>query len=251
MVPARIMIVEDEGLVALGIKEGLESLGYEVTAVASSADGAINQALSTEPDLVLMDIHLKGGTDGIEAAKQLKQTLNIPVVFLTAYSDQETLKRAIATEPFAYLIKPFEERTLHTTIQTTLHKAQQENGVKWERDWLASIVNSLADGVLIVDFKGIVKYINTAAERLIAYSRGEAEGKRLPEILKIIDRQTGSDCSIPLTETILEGKTVKRKNCLLVAGEKDGIPIDSNCAPLKNKAGNRIGVIISLRLSNS
>ena len=251
MVPTRIMVVEDEGLVALGIKEELESLGYEVTAVASSADVAINKALSTEPDLVLMDIHLKGGTDGIEAARQLKQALNIPVVFLTAYSDKETLKRAISTEPFAYLIKPFEERTLHTTIQTTLRKAQQEKKMEWERDWLASIVNSLADGVLIVDFKGIVKYINPAAERLLAYSRKETEGKRLPEILKIIDRQTGSDCSIPLSEPLLAGKTVKRKNCLLVAGEKDSSPIDYTCAPFENKAGNRIGVIISLRLSNS
>ncbi len=251
MIPARILVVEDEGLIALGIKEGLESQGYEVTAVASSADGAINQALNTEPDLVLMDIHLKGGTDGIEAARQIKQTLNIPVVFLTAYSDKETLKNAIAAEPFAYLVKPFEERTLHTTIQTSLRKAEQEKKVEWERDWLASIVNSLADSVIIVDFKGIVKYINAVAEGLLTFSREEAEGKRLPEILKLIDRQTGSDCSILLAEPLLAGKTVIRKNCLLVAGEKDGISIDYTCAPFENKAGNRIGVIISLRLSNS
>lgn len=251
MVPARIMVVEDEGLVALGIKQGLESQGYEVTALVSSADGAINKALSTEPDLVLMDIHLKGGTDGIEVARQLKQTLNIPVIFLTAYSDKETLKRAISTEPFAYLIKPFEERTLHTTIQTSLRKAEQNKKIESERDFLASILNNLADGIVIVDLKGMVEYINPAAEKLLAFSRKEAAGKKLQEILKVVDKETGANCSIPFAQPILEGKTVEKENCLLLAEGEEELPIGFICTPLENKAGNRIGVIISLYLSNT
>src|SRR5512138_3183451 len=108
MVKTRIMIVEDEGLVAMQIKETLETLGYEVPTVVHSGEEAVLKISGTEPDLILMDIHLKGEMNGIQAAKRIRASLEVPVVYLTAYSDPETLKMAELTDPYGYVLKPYD-----------------------------------------------------------------------------------------------------------------------------------------------
>src|SRR5262249_32072333 len=118
---ARIMVVEDEGITAKDIEARLTRLGYEVTAVAHSAPDAIAKAAKKRPDLVLMDIRLKGPIDGVEAAKQLRSRFDIPVTYLTAYADDHTPARAHLTAPYGYLVKPFDERELHATIQMALY----------------------------------------------------------------------------------------------------------------------------------
>src|SRR5437016_7988221 len=112
---ARILVVEDEAIVAEDIQSRLENLGYAVPAVASSGEEAMRKAVETHPDIVLMDIVLKGNMDGVEAAEQMRDRFNIPVVYLTAYSDDSTFQRAKAAEPLGYVLKPFEERELQTT----------------------------------------------------------------------------------------------------------------------------------------
>jgi two-component system, response regulator PdtaR len=126
MAEGRILIVEDEHIVAMGIKRMLKNLGYTVTGVASSAEDAVNKAESTFPDVVLMDIMLKGEVDGVEAAEEIKAMLKIPVVYLTAYSDNKILERAKATEPFGYIIKPFDEKDLYISIEVALHRHRKE-----------------------------------------------------------------------------------------------------------------------------
>ena len=121
-----VLVVEDESIVALDIQNMLGSLGYEVPVVVSSGEAAIEKAAETHPDLVLMDIRLKGDMDGIEAAEQIRGRFNIPVVYLTAYADDETLQRAKITEPYGYILKPFGERELHTAIEIALHKHKLE-----------------------------------------------------------------------------------------------------------------------------
>lgn len=126
MAEGRILIVEDEHIVAMGIKRMLKNLGYTVTGVASSGMDAISKAESTFPDLVLMDIMLKGELDGIEAAKEIKERFNLPVVYLTAYSDSNILERAKKTGPFGYIVKPFDEKDLHSNIEIALHRLRRE-----------------------------------------------------------------------------------------------------------------------------
>ena len=109
MTAVKIMVVEDEGIVALDIQSKLEGKGYEVTAVVSSGEEAVEKAAETHPNLVLMDIQLEGEMDGVEAADQIRSRFDIPVVYLTAFSDDSTLQRAKVSEPFGYLLKPFEE----------------------------------------------------------------------------------------------------------------------------------------------
>lgn len=126
MAEGRILIVEDEHIVAMGIKRMLKGLGYTVTGVASSGEDAISKAESTFPDLVLMDIMLKGELDGVEAAKEIKARFGMPVVYLTAYSDSNILERAKKTGPFGYIVKPFDEKDLHSNIEIALHRYRKE-----------------------------------------------------------------------------------------------------------------------------
>jgi PAS domain S-box-containing protein len=123
-----ILIVEDEQIVAADILRRLERMGYRVPAVASTGEEAIARVEELRPDLLLMDIVLQGSTDGVQAAQEIRTRVNLPVVYLTAYTDQETVRRAKQTQPFGFLIKPFDERELHFTIEMALfkHRAEQE-----------------------------------------------------------------------------------------------------------------------------
>jgi CheY-like chemotaxis protein len=121
MAEAKILIVEDEVLFAKDLKDLLVSWGYTVPAIASTGEEAIEMAGEIKPDLVLMDIVLKDGMDGIEAADQIRTRFTIPVVYLTAYADDETVQRAKITEPYGYVLKPLEERDLHVTLEIALY----------------------------------------------------------------------------------------------------------------------------------
>ncbi len=130
MAQAKILIVEDEAIVALSIQKKLESLGYIVLAVISSGAEALQKAAKTSPDLVLMDITLVGDMDGIETARHIRDRFNIPVVYLTAHNDDNTLQRARLTEPLGYLLKPFNIEELHTTIDMALYKHQMKQKLR-------------------------------------------------------------------------------------------------------------------------
>jgi CheY-like chemotaxis protein len=122
----KILIVEDEGIVSLHIKQALEGLGYVVAGIVNSGDDAIIKATEIRPDLVLMDIVLKSAVDGIEAAEKIRAIVNIPVIYLTAHADESTLQRAKVTEPFGYIVKPFKGRDLHIAIEFALYKSKME-----------------------------------------------------------------------------------------------------------------------------
>jgi CheY-like chemotaxis protein len=128
MANAQVLVVEDANIIAKDIQGMLRRLGYAVPAVVSSGEKAIQKAAETHPDLVLMDIMLKGDMDGVEAAQQIRDRFHIPVIYLTAYADEDTLQRAKIAEPFGYILKPFDETELHVAIEMALykHKAEEE-----------------------------------------------------------------------------------------------------------------------------
>ncbi|MGB7969465.1 MAG: methanogen output domain 1-containing protein [Methanobacterium sp.] len=122
MANERIMIVEDESIVAMGIKHKLEDLGYKIVGIESTGEGAVDTALKAEPDLILMDIVLKGDMDGIEAAQMIHGHLDTPIIYITAYSDEEVLRRARITEPYGYILKPFKKSEVNANIQMAIYK---------------------------------------------------------------------------------------------------------------------------------
>ncbi len=180
---AKILIVEDQNIVALDIQNRLRSLNYIVTGTASSGAGAVKKAEETTPDLVLMDIMLKGDMDGIQAAEEIKYRFGIPVIYLTAYADSNTLKRAKVTEPFGYILKPFQERELHSTIEMALYKHKIEKNVK-ERENLFSIsLKSLDEGIIITDKNINVTFMNPKSQLITKYNYRSKE--KLENILKL------------------------------------------------------------------
>jgi CheY-like chemotaxis protein len=143
---AKILVTEDEGIVAADIEDRLRSLGYHVTATCSSGAEALQRIEETRPDLVLMDIMIQGDMDGIETARHVREDFGIPVIFLTAYSDDATFERAKITEPFGYLLKPFEERELRTNIEMALYKHAMEK----ERDRLVDELKEALNAVKLL-----------------------------------------------------------------------------------------------------
>lgn len=124
---AKILVVEDDSIVALDLKIRLQALGYSVPATVSSGEEAIRKTAETRPDLVLMDIRLKGDQDGIKAAEEIRARFDIPIIYITALADADTLRRAKSTEPLGYVIKPFNDIELRTALETAFSTSVRRN----------------------------------------------------------------------------------------------------------------------------
>jgi two-component system, cell cycle sensor histidine kinase and response regulator CckA len=161
----KVLVVEDERIVAKDIQNTLKNLGYDVPAIASTGEDAVKKAGELLPDIVLMDIVLKGDIDGIEAAGQIRAKHKIPIIYLTAYEDEETLDRAKITEPLGYILKPFEERDLHTTLEMALYKHSMEAKLYESEERYRALVEYSPDGIAIEVDKKII-FVNRAAARL-------------------------------------------------------------------------------------
>jgi PAS domain S-box-containing protein len=177
MIQTKILAVEDERIVALHLRQQLTSLGYNVVAVAASGERALAEMKAQRPDLVLMDIHIEGAIDGIETAALIPAELRIPVIYLTAYSEEATLERARATKPYGYLLKPFSERELHATIQMALERRTVETALEVSDARFRSIFGAIAEGIIIVDSEtGLVTEVNDAGCQMFGYAEDELIG---------------------------------------------------------------------------
>jgi DNA-binding LytR/AlgR family response regulator len=141
-----VLVVEDESIVSKDIQHSLKKLGYNVVGASSTGELAIELVKSTNPDIILMDIMLKGDINGIEVAKMIKKEYSIPIVFITAYADEATLYKAKISEPSGYIIKPFKEVDLHTTIEIAIYKHSKEQEKIKEREFLFSILENKESG---------------------------------------------------------------------------------------------------------
>jgi PAS domain S-box-containing protein len=187
----QILVVEDEALVAKNIGMELNELGYGLCGVAACGEDAIRLAAETHPDLVLMDIVLKGDLDGVETTQKIREQMDVPVVYITAYADEQTLERAKKTEPFGYLLKPYEERELHTTIQIALHKHRAGRMLKEMHDWLDSALRWMPDAVVLTDAEACIGFINPMAETLTGWAQAEAVGRTWDYVLHLVHKDTG------------------------------------------------------------
>jgi PAS domain S-box-containing protein len=230
MAETQILIVEDESIVAEDIRRTLQSLGYNVPAVASSGEEAIKKVKENSPELVLMDIMLKGKMDGIDAAGQIRSHFNIPVVYLTAYSDDKILERAKITEPFGYIIKPFNERELQINIEIALYEHKMEKKIKESKEWYFTTLKSISDGVIATDPKGCVLFLNHAARSMIGWEPDEATGKPLKDVFNIISERTERDNKI-----------------ILIARDGTRMNIDTTSDAIKDDRGNVIGIVVVFR----
>jgi PAS domain S-box-containing protein len=245
---ARILIVEDEGIEALDLQHRLTSMGYAVPDIVATGEEAVSKAAETRPDLVLMDIMLQGDIDGVTAAARIHARFDTPVIFITAYADEDTLQRAKVTEPYGYLIKPFQERELQITIEMALYKHQMERKLKESERLLATTLRSIGDAVITTDNNGLITFLNPAAERLLGWKLDEVVNQKLPDVFKIINRDSRQAVENPVVRVFREGMIVGLANhSLLIARDGKEIPIDDSGAPIRDDQGEMIGVVLVFR----
>lgn len=188
----RILVVEDQGIVATDIARCLEDAGFEVPAIATSLEDALSEADRSVPDLVLMDIRIQGVADGIETAAHLRQRLNLPIVYLTAHDDPDTMARAKRTEPMAFLVKPFKPAELTSTVEIALKRSIEEREGRAREELFLSAMDSIGDAVLTADAQGRVRFLNRAAEELTGWTQASALGKPATAVLNIVNQDGGA-----------------------------------------------------------
>ncbi len=244
----RILVVEDEGIIAQDIKNCLENLGYTVPEVVFTGREAIEKAEQLRPDLVLMDIVLKGDIDGIETAAEIRRKYNIPIVYLTAYEDDKTLRRAKLTEPLGYILKPFEERYLRSSIEMALYKHQMESRLKENERWLGTILKSVGEAVIVTDSAARVRFMNPLAESITGWQSKDALGKNITEILKLINEKTRDDIVNPVLTVLKDDIIIGKSNHTVLISKNGGeISIDHSAAPMRDEKGAITGVVLVIQ----
>lgn len=169
MPPASVFIVEDEFIEAQDISQTLEKQGYAVTGIARTGELALKALMKKHPDLVLMDMHLAGKMDGVDTAERIRVLYKIPVIFLTAYADETLLERAKITEPYGYVLKPFDERELHSAIQMALYKHRMEKLAQENERTIRILANAIPDAVMLLDHNRQIIALNDAMARRLGY----------------------------------------------------------------------------------
>jgi DNA-binding LytR/AlgR family response regulator len=235
MAKTSVLVVEDESIVAKDIQNSLKKLGYTVPSVENSGEDAIDAASQYRPDLILMDIMLKGDISGIDAAEQIKNRYHIPVIFLTAYADESTLSKAKVTEPYGYIIKPFKEIDLHTSIEMALYKHSKEQEVKKERDLYSSIVldKSVEDCIFVKSNSRLVKvkmneiyFVEALKDYVIIYTK-ESKYTVHSTMKDMLTKLTSSEfLRVHRSYIVRVDKIVAiEQNNLVIEGDKKVIPV--------------------------
>ncbi|HEX7897207.1 MAG TPA: response regulator [Planctomycetota bacterium] len=245
---SRILIVEDESVVALDLRQRLEAMGFAVPASVATGREAVDSAGRLEPDLVLMDIVLPGGMDGVAAAAEIRSRFDIPVVFLTAFSDRPTLDRVKATAPAGYVVKPFDEGALRAAIEVALTRHALERDLKGLQRRVSSTLRSIGDAVVTADARGAVDYMNPAAERLTGWKLDDARGRDIADVLHLVDESAGLARPEILGEA-LAGVEVTAETPDLLLRARDGrhVPVGTIAAPLLDARGGLAGVVAVAR----
>ncbi len=270
--PTKILVVEDESIVALDLQQRLITLGYDVPCVAATHDQTLNAVAETTPDIVLMDINIAGEIDGIDTAAELKT----PVIYLTAYAEEKTLQRAKITRPYGYLIKPFSEKELHSTIQMALERHNYELQLKNKAAQLANVythlsveneelmstanelhsgkkrleltLSSIEDGVITTDNQGNVTYLNPTAEQKTGWSSAQAVGQPISKILVLANEET-QVLELSQIEQILFSKINAESSSRYNLYSRQGVisSIEHSVALMHDAEKNVVGVVLVFR----
>jgi PAS domain S-box-containing protein len=242
---AKILIVEDEIIVAWDIKETLERSGHAVVNVAFSGAEAIEAATTDKPDLVLMDIRLDGEMDGIVAGDEIYHRLKIPVVYLTAHADEFTVERATKTDPFGYIVKPFQSSSLHSTIKVALQRHQTEIRAQTAQISLGNTLENIGSGIIVNDRQGIVTFINAIAQQMSGWSAADAVGVAVDRVFCLIRETDGTPIENPSLRAMRLNESVKSPDrCWLVAKDRSELPVADTTTPICKPNGEVIGGII-------
>ncbi|MEL6939393.1 MAG: response regulator [Cyanobacteria bacterium J06598_1] len=251
-----VMIVEDESIISLDIKSSLINLGYSVAGVAASGNAALTKISNTNPDLILMDIQLKGEMTGIDIAETVRSDFQIPVIYLTANADSATFQQAKSTSPYSYLLKPFGEKELGIAIELALHKHQQEQIVSASEKWYATAFQSLSESVVATDAAGNIVFLNAFAETMTGLQLSKVIDQPLVEVLTFEPaaepwRTAGNFESVAsILETVLTGRSTVQplpEKIQLLTQSSGHVAIEGDVSALRETSGRIIGSIFKFK----
>ena len=246
--PATIMIVEDEGIVAMDMSFQLQDMGYLVCGIADNSEDAIALAQLHKPQLVLMDIVINGKVDGIDTAKHISRGLHIPVVFLTAYSDPSTVERAARTAPYGYLTKPFQAGELRAAIEVALYKSLIERQLRESEQWFSTTLRCVGDAVIATDPEARIRFMNPRAETLTGWSLDDVVGRDIDSVLRLVQTESGEPIESPGHRAVRENRVVDLQyGTQLVRRDGGRCPVDDTAAPIRADDGRMLGAVVVFR----
>jgi two-component system cell cycle sensor histidine kinase/response regulator CckA len=244
----RVVIVEDEALIAAEIEDRLTRLGYQILAIADTGEKALAAAAEFQPDLVLMDIRIKGSMDGIAAAEEIQKVIRTAVVFLTAHSDAGTLQRAKSAAPYGYVLKPFREQDLVVALEIALTKSRLERRLRDSEEKYATTLASIADGVIATDVNGRVTFMNPVAEALTQWSAADAIGIDVELVLPVTSESNQKNTENPAKKALGIGQPVyPDEPCVVRTRTGETIAFDGSAAPIRNSNGKINGAVVAFR----
>ncbi|MBT5305552.1 MAG: response regulator, partial [Candidatus Scalindua sp.] len=218
---SRLMIVDDEAVISMQLEDRLQSMEYDVVGTASSAEESVSMARVLRPDLILMDIVMQGKLDGIDAAKKIKADMDIPIIFLTAYTDDRYIKRAMSVEPFGYIVKPFRENEIRANIEIALYKRELERKQKQAEEKIRRLFFVIEHNpymIMIMDIKGNIEFVNNKFSQITNYAPGEIIGKN---ILLLQSDEESSEVFKEMKGKVLSDEEWRGELCVR---KKDGTP---------------------------
>jgi PAS domain S-box-containing protein len=240
----KILIVEEDYILAYNLKRDVESFGFDIPAISSNSEEAIKMTSKINPDMIIMDINLGNGNDGIETASIIRTSKDIPILFLTAYSDENTLDRTKITDPSAYIIKPWNMKELESNNKIALYKIEIEKKLKDTQQFLECVLTSVGDGVIATDMNEKIKFINPIAEAITGWYRSDAVGKKLKTVLSLEEEKNteyNDEWKVKVIELgINDASILLKKN-----GNKISVSMNTNL--IKDKENKVYGLVITLR----
>ncbi len=239
MAHERILIVEDERIATMMISHQLVELGYEPVGPVDSGEEAVARVREFCPDVILMDIVLKGTMDGVQAAKAIQSVYPCPVIYVTAHSDQSTLDRAKLTKPFGYIVKPVSERELHIAIEIALHNYHMEEKLKESMEWFRTTLSSIDDAIVALDTEGSVTFMNPVACAFLGWPEADALGMSALEVFNIIGE-------VPPSSFGVEPKKGDRRGSIRTKDKRIKSVI-YRAAPITSGTGDVLGIVIIFR----
>jgi len=246
MEKTRILIVEDEGLIARDIEDMVRNAGYEVCSVVGTGEDAIKKAETTHPDLILMDIILRGAMDGVDAAEKIREQFNIPVIYLTAHTDENTLERAKLTEPLGYTLKPVEQKELMTVMEMALYKHQMEIKLRERQGWLSTILQSIGEGVIATERFGNITFMNSVAEKLTGWTQRDSIGKPLTSVLHLVDEDTGKLVRVSIPELFANNSSNPLNGNIQIVNFTEKTPVELTYTAIRDDKENIGGLVLVL-----
>lgn len=233
-----VLVVEDEVVVAMDLEAQLRAMDYRVCGRADNAEQALDLARRAHPDLILMDIVLRGGGDGIATAEQIRDELHIPVLFLTAFSDDRTVRRAAAAMPYGYLTKPFQARELRAAIEIALRKADVERTLRNNERWLVAVLRGVGDAVIATDGEGRVGLANPAAMSLLGIEA--LSGRSASEVVHLED---GAGAALALSQ---HDCVARSGAAILLTSDGGRVPVDFSAGPICDERDHPMGLTLVL-----